>query len=41
MVRRQLAGLDIVIDRTMCRLLRRDPAALPVGPPALTAEPPA
>ena len=40
MVRRQLAGLDVVTDRVVCRVLRRDPATMPVGPPALNEEAP-
>jgi uncharacterized RDD family membrane protein YckC len=37
LVRRQLVALDVIIDRFLCRLLRRDPDAQPVGPPLLLA----
>ena len=39
LARRQLAGLDVVIDRIVTRLLRRDPAAQPIGPPKLVTGP--
>lgn len=32
LVRRQLAGLDAVLNRGVTRLLRRDPASLPTAP---------
>ncbi|GAA1520981.1 hypothetical protein GCM10009741_22360 [Kribbella lupini] len=35
LVRRQLAGLDTVLDLVVVRLLRRDPRALPTAPPLL------
>lgn len=35
LARRQLVALDVILDRTAARLLRRDPASAPVGPPAL------
>jgi hypothetical protein len=38
LARRQLAGLDVVVDRVVTRLLRRDPATQPVGPPRLVSE---
>lgn len=37
LVRRQLVALDVIIDRFLCRLLRRDPDTQPVGPPVLLA----
>src|SRR6478736_4546808 len=37
LVRRQLVALDVIIDRFLCRLMRRDPDAQPVGPPLLLA----
>jgi uncharacterized RDD family membrane protein YckC len=36
--RRQLVGLDVGISRFIQRLLRRDPDALPAGPPTLVAD---
>jgi uncharacterized RDD family membrane protein YckC len=36
--RRQLVGLDVGIGRLLQRLLRRDPDALPPGPPRLVAD---
>jgi len=39
LARRQLAGLDVVVDRAVNRLLRRDPAEQPLGPPRLMREP--
>jgi uncharacterized RDD family membrane protein YckC len=36
--RRQLVGLDVGISRFLHRLLRRDPDALPAGPPTLVAD---
>src|SRR6478735_3751187 len=41
LVRRQLVALDVIIDRFLCRLMRRDPDAQPVGPPLLLATDPA
>jgi hypothetical protein len=38
LARRQLAGLDVVVDRIVTRLLRRDPAEMPLGPPRLVSE---
>lgn len=35
-MRRQLVGLDLVLDRVVNRALRRDPAAQPTGPSLLT-----
>lgn len=35
LVRRQLVGLDIVADRLVNRILRRDPATQPTGPAKL------
>jgi hypothetical protein len=35
LARRQLVGLDVVLDRTLDRLLRRDPATQPLGPSRL------
>lgn len=37
--RRQLVGLDVVVDRVVNRLMRRDPEDQPVGPPLLVVEP--
>ncbi|KQW47938.1 hypothetical protein ASC77_16160 [Nocardioides sp. Root1257] len=37
LVRRQLVALDVVIDRIINRLLRRDLDAQPIGPPLLLA----
>jgi uncharacterized RDD family membrane protein YckC len=37
LVRRQMVGLDIVVDRIVARLMRRDLATLPVGPEARTS----
>ena len=39
LVRRQLVALDVVIDRVIDRLLRRDPDTQPAGPPLLVAAP--
>jgi uncharacterized RDD family membrane protein YckC len=39
LARRQLVALDVVIDRTLARLLRRDPDRLPVGPARLLGLP--
>jgi uncharacterized RDD family membrane protein YckC len=36
--RRQLVGLDVGISRFIQRLMRRDPDALPAGPPTLVAD---
>jgi hypothetical protein len=36
--RRQLVGLDVGISRFLHRLMRRDPDALPAGPPTLVAD---
>jgi uncharacterized RDD family membrane protein YckC len=36
--RRQLVGLDVGISRFIQRLLRRDPGALPAGPPTLVTD---
>src|SRR6478735_2979304 len=41
LVRRQLGALDVIIDRFLCRLLRRDPDTQPVGPPLLLPRDPA
>src|SRR6478735_3331717 len=41
LVRRQLVALDVIIDRFLCRLLRRDPDTQPVGPPLLLPRDPA
>ncbi|MBZ5737852.1 RDD family protein [Nocardioides mangrovi] len=41
LVRRQLVALDVVIDRIVSRLLRRDPDTQPVGPPLLLVTEPA
>jgi len=38
-VRRQGVGLDNVLARAVNRVLRRDPAALPAGPPLLVGRP--
>jgi uncharacterized RDD family membrane protein YckC len=38
LARRQLVGLDVGIGRVIARLLRRDPDALPAGPPLLVAD---
>jgi hypothetical protein len=35
LIRRQLAGLDVVLDRVVNHLLRRDAKSQPTGPPAL------
>ncbi len=36
--RRQLVGLDVGVSRVLQRVLRRDPDALPSGPPQLVAD---
>jgi uncharacterized RDD family membrane protein YckC len=36
--RRQLVGLDVGVSRVLQRALRRDPDALPAGPPQLVAD---
>jgi uncharacterized RDD family membrane protein YckC len=36
--RRQLVGLDVGVSRVLQRILRRDPDALPAGPPSLVAD---
>jgi uncharacterized RDD family membrane protein YckC len=36
--RRQLVGLDVGVGRVIQRLLRRDPDALPAGPPTLVTD---
>jgi len=36
--RRQLVGLDVIVDRVVFRILRRPQDARPSGPPALTME---
>lgn len=38
LARRQLVGIDVGVNRILLRLLRRDPAHLPPGPPALIDE---
>jgi hypothetical protein len=38
LLRRQLVGLDVIAVRLVNRLLGRDPASLPSGPPLLTVE---
>lgn len=40
LVRRQLVGLDVITLRVVNRVLRRDPATVPVGPPSLVGGPP-
>jgi hypothetical protein len=37
LARRQIVGLDVIVDRVVNRLLRRDPADQPPAPPALAA----
>jgi uncharacterized RDD family membrane protein YckC len=37
-VRRQAVGLDAVLMRAVLRVLRRDPASMPAGPPELVGE---
>ncbi|HSI92788.1 MAG TPA: hypothetical protein VK925_04775 [Jiangellaceae bacterium] len=39
LARRQLVGLDVVLDQVVNRLLTRDPAVQPLGPPGLVREP--
>lgn len=39
LARRQLVGLDMVLDRVVNRLLTRDPAVQPLGPARLVTEP--
>ncbi|NED94060.1 hypothetical protein G1H11_01915 [Phytoactinopolyspora alkaliphila] len=41
LARRQIVGLDVVVDRLVNRLLRRDPEEQPWGPPRLSGERPA
>lgn len=38
LIRRQLLALDVVISRTVMRLLRRDPATVPAGPALLAGD---
>ncbi|WP_166348688.1 RDD family protein [Phytoactinopolyspora limicola] len=38
LARRQIAGLDIVVDRIVNKVLRRDSATQPLGPPALVGQ---
>ena len=40
LVRRQLVGLDVITARFVNRVLRRDPAELPIGPSGLVEGPP-
>lgn len=35
LARRQVVGLDVIVDRVINRVLRRDPADQPTAPPAL------
>lgn len=37
LARRQIVGLDVIVDRVVNRLLRRDPADQPTAPPALAS----
>ncbi len=38
LARRQIVGLDVVVDRIVTHVLRRDPAKRPLGPPRLVGE---